>query len=498
MDGARSAIILTCVSIYLVACVWIGLWAMRRTKSVRDFFVAGRDLGVLVTGVAIFSSTMSGFGFVGGPGLVYRMGMSSIWIILTTAISYAIADFAVAKRLRVLAGVFDTISLPDAVGVRYGSETTRLLTAVAILLGILGYLATQILAMGTVLQSILGRTDTFDGIGLTTCVVISCSVMIFYSVTGGIVASVYTDLVQGTIMVLAGVLVFIGTLSVFEGGPGAATAALILDDPEAMSPWGTLGMIGCLSWFFMFSLGTAGQPHLITKAMMIQRIRQYRWIPLVTVGGYTITALLWVSIGLVMRALVVSGKHPELAFADAAAPEFLQHYAHPLLAGIVFAALFAAIMSTGDAFLNIGTAALTHDIPKVLLGRTVERELMWARIGTAFLAIVGALFALYSHYVNARLVALLGAFGWGTFGAALVPAVAIGFNWKRATATAANVAIVASLLINFAVEIFDISLPHGIHGGTLSLIVSMILFFGVTYVTEPRALDPRVETAMDL
>ena len=85
---------------------------MRRTRSVRDFFVAGRDLGILVTGVAIFSSTMSGFGFVGGPGLVYRLGMSSVWIIMTTAVSYAIADFMVAKRLRVLAGVFDTVSLP--------------------------------------------------------------------------------------------------------------------------------------------------------------------------------------------------------------------------------------------------------------------------------------------------------------------------------------------------------------------------------------------------
>ena len=64
----------------MLACVVIGLWAMGRTKTTSDFFMAGRNLGVALTGIAMFSSIMSGFGFVGGPGLVYRMGLSSFWI----------------------------------------------------------------------------------------------------------------------------------------------------------------------------------------------------------------------------------------------------------------------------------------------------------------------------------------------------------------------------------------------------------------------------------
>ena len=83
MEALRHPILLGSVALYMVLCVLVGLWAMRRTHSVRDFFMAGRDLGIMVTGVAIFSSTMSGFGFVGGPGLVYSMGMSSVWIVIT-------------------------------------------------------------------------------------------------------------------------------------------------------------------------------------------------------------------------------------------------------------------------------------------------------------------------------------------------------------------------------------------------------------------------------
>ena len=105
------------------------------------------------------------------------------------------------------------------------------------------------------------------------------------------------------------------------------------DDPAAIGPWGTLGMIGCLSWFFVFGLGSAGQPHVITKLMMNKKVGDARSILPVTFMGYMFSALLWIGIGLAMRALVVSGQHAPLTDADAAAPAFLQTYAHPLLAG---------------------------------------------------------------------------------------------------------------------------------------------------------------------
>ena len=194
---------------------------------------------------------------------------------------------------------------------------------------------------------------------------------------------------------------------------------------------------------------------------------------------------------------VRAGQHPELASADAAAPEFLQHYAHPVLAGVVFAGLFAAIMSTADAFLNIGAAALTHDIPKAM-NRVRANELRAARVGTVVIAVASAAFALYSHYENERLIALLGVFGWGTFGAALVPTVAIGLNWKRGTATAACTAIVASLILNFGIEILDIPLPGGIHGGTIALLTSMILYIGISYASKPPHIDPKIRAVMEI
>lgn len=494
MEAYRSEIVLGSVTAYMAMCIGVGLWAMRRTRSTQDFFMAGRHLGVIVASVAVFSSTMSGFGFVGGPGLVYKMGTSSFWMIVCTSLAMTLTFFLLGKRLRMLAEIREPISLPDAVAARYDSRSTSFLTAVAILLGVMGYLATQILAMATVLQSILAESPWFGDLPIELCVALSSAVLVFYCVTGGIIASVYTDLVQGIIMVVAAMLVLITAISAVDGGLTGMSRTILADDPEAISPWGTLGMVGCITWYFVFVVGACGQPHVITKLMMTRKVDDARHMLPVSVVGYGISALLWIGIGLCMRTLVLQGHHASLGDADQAAPDFLQHVAHPLLAGIVFAGLLAAIMSTADSFLNIGAAAVVHDIPRAIRGRSLDNELLWARTATVLIAAAASIFALASG----ALVALMGAFGWATFAAAIVPTVAIGFNWKRATPLACNVAIVSSLVINFVLQSYKIQLPHGFQGGALALLVSLTLFFVISILTPPRPIARDIETVMDL
>lgn len=499
MEYNRSLIILACIGIYMFFCVAIGAWAMKRTRSTRDFFMAGRSLGVFVLGLAVFSSSLSGFGFVGGPGLVYRMGMSSIWLIVISALGYCFSFYIVGKRLRYFAELFESVSLPHLVGARYSSETTRFLAAIIILIGVVGYLAAQILAMAEVLRDLFANTQSIGPLSIEWCVAISSFVLVFYCVSGGILASVYTDVWQGCVMAVASLLVFFSAITAFEGGMTGIVTTIMADDREAIGPWGTLGMMACISWIFLFVLGNAGQPHLVTKFMMCRRVQDMKHILTVTFVGFSICALLWISIGLVMRALVLTGAHPEIQSADHAAPQFLQFYAHPVLAGIVFAGLFAAIMSTADGFLNVGTAAVIHDIPRALFKKSFENELLGARIATVIIAFSSALVALYS---GQDLVALLGLIGWGIFAAALVPVVAIGFNWKRATATAANVAIISSLLTNFTIRISsllgDFTIPYRIDPGAISLLVSMILFLTISFLSPPPQLDPEIELVMDL
>ena len=498
MEAYRQEIIVGSVVVYMIFCILTGLWAMRRTHNTSDFFIAGRSLGPIVVALALFSSTLSGFGFVGGPGLVYSVGVTSFWMVVISSTGYAVGFFLVAKRIRMIAELRDCISLPDVVAARYGSQSVRFLIAITIVLGVMGYLATQILAMAVVMQAILAGTETFAEVGLVTCVVISSAVLVFYCVTGGIIASVYTDVVQGTIMIIAGALILFTAISVFDGGMQEASSIILADDAEAIMPYGAAGIIASLGWFFVFGLGLAGQPHIITKMMMNKNMSDSRTILPMALFGYIMAALLWISIGIIMRAAVIDGVVEPLSLPDDAASMFLTVFANPLLAGVVFAGLFAAIMSTSDAFLNIGTAAIIHDIPRAIGGRSVQNELFWARVVTVLLAIVAASFALYSHFRDATLVAILGAFGWGTFAASIFPVVAVGLNWKGATVPGAITAIIAALLINFVTQLAGYTLPYGISGTLVAFASSMVLFIGVSMLTKPLKLAPDIDQMMNI
>ena len=498
MEAFRQEIILGAIVLYMALCVLIGLWSMGRTRNPGDFFIAGRSLGPIVVSLAVFASTLSGFGFVGGPGLVYSVGVSSFWMVVIAATAFGLGFFLVAKRIRMVAELRGCMSIPDVIAARYGSELARLLVAVTIVLGVLGYLATQILAMSVVMQAILADTETFADISLLSCVVLSSTVLVFYCVTGGVIASVYTDVLQGIVMMVAGFLILITAMQAFDGGLREASEIVLADDSESMMPFGAAGIVTSLGWFFVFGIGLAGQPHIVTKMMMNKNLADNRSILPLSLLGYIVSALLWISIGLVMRAVVVGGGAEPLAQPDDAASTFLAMFASPLLAGIVFAALFAAIMSTSDAFLNIGTAAIIHDIPRAVRGRPVDNELFWARVITVILAVIAAGFALFSYYRDATLVALLGAFGWSTFAASLFPVLAIGLNWKRATTAGAVAAVTSALAINFVVQLAGVTLPWGISGGLAAFVTSLVLFFAVSFATPPPTLARDIDRMMEI
>lgn len=493
MPTGSSSVIFVSVVGYLLACLGIGIWAMRRTHNAADFFVAGKKLGPFLLVVATISSVMSGFGFVGGPGLVFESGISALWITFSLAFGMGLTWVLVGKRLCLLAEAREVFTLPDAVAARYGGRLPRLFMALAILLGVLGYLGTQVLAIGMVLMAVLG-------VNLPMALLIGLSVLAFYSVAGGVLAGVYTDLFQGFLMMVAALAVSYYALQV-GGGLSKISTTLWAMDPEFIGSWGTRGPLTALSWFMLSAIGCVGQPQAITKFLMLRNIRDLKWGGLLTGPCYALLSLLWLSIGLSMRALVERGIQSPLDSPDLAAPVFLMNYTPPLLAGIVFAGLLAAIMSTSDSFLNLGAAALVRDIPIALWGKAVKRELLWSRIMTAVLLVAATFFALYMK----NLIALLGTFGWGTFAAAIVPSVAIGLNWKRATAQACVLSIAISIVLNFALELASrhqiYTLPYGMNVGCFSLLVSISVFIAVSWLsgkaTDER-LAPDVKAVMEV
>ncbi len=470
--------------VYFAVVAAIGVWATRRTRSAEDFFVAGHGIGLAALTLAAMSATLSGFAFIGGPGLLYTVGLGAMFIILPASLTNSMGAWVLAKRMRLLAEVRRMITVPDAIGARYDSRAAQGLAGVSILIAVIGYMATNILALGVVIHAIFG-------IGLGWSIWLGMGIVMAYSAAGGILAGIYADVFQGSLMAVASVLVFVFVLEA-GGGMGGLSRAIMAADPEFLAPWGHMTPMAALSFFFVFGLGSLGQPHVVHKFYMLRDPRKLKWYPLLVTGAFILATLLFFGVGVAVKGLVVEGAMAPLSNPDEATPLFLLRYTPILLAAIVFSSVAAAIMSTVNSFMNIGAAALTHDLP-VALGRTVGNELFWGRVATVAISIAAAATA----HLSGTLVAFLGIFGWGLFASTLVPALAIGLNWPGATRAGAVASIATGLGFTLLFETLAYSgaltFPEGLTVAGGSLVLSILVFLAVSAATRR---DPA--TAIDL
>jgi Na+/proline symporter len=477
----------------LVTVLAIGLWSGGRTRSAKDFFVAGRGVGLWVIAMATMTAAFSGFVFLGGPGLTYQIGVASLFIVVPVGFTSGLLCWVLAKRLRLLTEVEEVFTIPDALSSRFNSKMTTALGSVAILTGTIGYLGAQLLALGILIETLLGTRHLFGESSLLVAMSIGLGILLFYSVLGGMVAGVYTDLVQGVVMLVGSLLVFVRALNV-GGGIQGMTSSILASDGMAgfFEPFGRVSFTVALGFFFVFGVGVLGQPQMVHKFLMLKRVEQLRWMPLVLGGSQVVCLLIWVGIGLAVPAMVAEGRLAPLDNPDGATLQFLLVFVPDALAGVVIAAALAAIMSTADSFLNIGAAVLVRDLPRVL-GRPVHSQLAAGRIATVILALFAASLAL----TYGDLIALLGTFAFGTLAAALAPTLAVGMSWSRVSPVAASASIATGLIVNIGLEIvariqtLPLAVAHVLSGFAIPSAVALAASFSVlglvTWVGRDRS-----------
>src|SRR6185295_13471404 len=191
--------------------------------------------------------------------------------------------WTLAKRLRLLAEVREVYTIPDAVLARYGSRAASGAAAVAILAGTIGYLGAQLLAMGTLLEAVLGLRQSLGAASLAAAVGVGLAVLLFYSVAGGMMAGVYTDVFQGVLMVLAAVAVF-GYAMAMGGGWGSVLHS-IAGSPRFgrhfPDPLGGTPALTALGFFFGFGIGVLVRPQMLNEFYMSRDPRRPKWLPVV-------------------------------------------------------------------------------------------------------------------------------------------------------------------------------------------------------------------------
>jgi len=464
--------------LYAIVVLWWAISAKRQAeKSGSKFFASSKTFGALVAGLAAATTGMSGFGFVGGPGLNYKFGSAVMYMGIFFTVSYGLMMWLNGKPMRMMSAIQNIETFADLGDARYPSKTLRFLIGINLIICIFAYLGAQILAGGYILNSIFGISVKAGGIALLIFTLI-------YTVYGGMVGSIKVDFLQGILKLLSIIGVILGFFYI-TGSMSHATLTIAsskLLGPQYVDPIGhpdNIILPLAMSWVFVLAIGVIGQPHVNTKLYSVKSYKTLKTFGLVGGIGYGIMSLLYILPGTAVLYLVASGQVKPFKVPDETIFHFFNHLP-PILSILLFAGLLAATMSTSSSFLVIGSSIITRDIPKSFNKiLSPKEEVVWGRWALVILTLGAAIFGLYGGY----LVALLGVLGLGTFIGASLPVI-IGYQWKRASLESAIISEIVVLLMSIFVSvIYEQALKQKLPGGVpgyayMIMIVFIIMIFG--------------------
>ena len=342
----------------MIAFALIGFASSKvASAEVSDYLVAGRSTPPWIAGLSAVASNNSGFMFIGAVGLTYRCGLSAFWLFFAWIAGDYLSWLIVHRRLRERSEAQDNNSVTSFLA-HNGEESERPLQLILGLLTVLFltlYAAAQLKAGSKALGSTLSWSPISGAL-------IGAVLVAAYSFAGGIRASMWTDVAQASVMLIAmSALVLSCHLEVAPLGElpqrlGAIDPALLSWSP----PEATLGLWPYAIGWFLAGFGGIGQPHMIIRAMTLSEPRGVTQMRRVYFSWYIVFSALTMLVGLFAR---VYFEGAEVSFdKEVALPLLAGDLLSPFWVGLILAGIFAASMSTADSQVLASSASVTQDL----------------------------------------------------------------------------------------------------------------------------------------
>jgi len=456
-------------AVYLAVLLGIGiLGEIRFSRGYEDFVAAGKRLGAWVTAISAAASAESAWLILGLSGLGYKIGFAAFWVALGGVLGYWFNARFIMLPLKRESDRLESLTLSDYIERKLGDRgLLRVLSAITITVFMTAYVVAQFTGAG----------KQMEGMGLTSYgagVWIGVVVITLYVFMGGYAAVSYTDLIQGLLMVT--VLVIFPLWGLFlAGGPrevwwvAESLGLTHLWGPQAFA-LGALGVI--LAEALGIAFGYPGMPHVVFRYFTVRdegEARRAAWIAIV----WSVLAYFGaVSLGIVVRVLVETGQMAQPADPEKALAVFTATFLHPVLAGVVLAAVTAAIMSTADSQLIYASTTLVNDLYLAFTGkRMASRRLVWTTRGViAVLAAIALAFAL----MDVRLIYTFVLYAWSALGAAFSPIVILSLYDRKFNRFGALVSLIAGPGVTILWR-DGLGRPGGIYELFVAFPVSLIL-----------------------
>lgn len=412
------------VTIYVLLLFGVAIAKSRRIKTQEDFMVAGRHVPVLMLVGTLVCTWIGSGSLFGGAGLAFRMGFSQLWLSAGAWVGIAIVYF-LAHRVRRIA----QFTVPDILEKRY-NKWARIFGTIAVIIAYMSIAGYQFRGGGRLLNIISGIDPAWGA-------VITCAVIILFTMLAGMVSIVSLDVFNGTVMIGAVVLAVPFALKA-AGGWDHVVSTLPADHFEMFGSKDALWAIGVFFPTFFLLLGESG---MYQKFFSAQSERAARRAVIGMILGVVAIEVLLATVSVIGSSIYWA----DPAFADRAQTEtiILQVAAVnlPAIIGpLLLAAGVAIILSTGNTFLMIPATNLTRDIYQRFINPDVgdEQVIRFQRIMIAVLGVAALLLATQFQTILAMALT-----AYTMVGAGVTPALLAAFIWKRTT-TAGGVASIVS------------------------------------------------------
>ena len=480
--------------IYAIAMAFVGCISYGKSKTLDGFLIGGRNIGAWATAFAYGTTYFSAVVFVGYAGQHgWNIGIGSMWIGIGNAVLGCLLSWILfANKTRKMTKKLNARTMPDFFEKRYASKGMKILAAIIIFVFLVPYSAAVYKGLGSLFSAV------FPGVETWVWLLIIASLTAVYLVVGGYIATAYTDLIQGVVMIVGVVCLVIAVLSHSAVGGISGLIKNLSEIPQdgaqLTNIWGGSSFKFLCFNIMLTSFGTWGLPQMIGKFYAIKDTAAIK-------RGTIISTIFCVIIGcgaylVGSTSRLILGNELPAGGVDSVIPDVLMKVLGNGTAGIILLAvimilLLSASMSTlGSVVLTSASAVAVDLIPAVRKKETKPETQM---LLTRFLCLLFVACSFFFAVQNITFIVSLMSFSWGVVSGCFIGPYIWGIFSKKITKAGAYAGVLSGLLV-VGISTLVISLNSGFSAaaakspemGVSAMAVSMIVVPLVSALTKVK------------
>lgn len=442
MEHVYALVLMLIYLSVMVIHAWTG---KRATRGVTDYYVGGRRMGGVAIGLSFFATYASTNAFVGIAGQAYNYGV--LWCLFGffAVVFSMIAWRWVAPRLREFTEVLGSITIPDFIGFRFASTPARFVAALIVIGASILYLTAIFKGAGNLLAAALS-------LPYVMAVWIVFAVVVVYTFFGGFISVVKTDVVQGSIMLIAAIVLLWVVVDHAGGLMSISDAVKLSNQKDSIWTEQAISLPMMLGIFLATTMKLIVEPRQLSRFYALEDKRATEYGFWISTASILLIFLMLTPVGLYARLIFTDGAID----TDQIVPTLLANgeFMHPALAAFMMTVMLAAAMSSIDSVLLVTASSCERDIAGVISPPKTEAAALQAtRVYVVVFALISVLCALDPPGSIVAITALSGS----VYAACFFPALIFGLFWRKGNGCAVLASILTGLSVLIVLNLIELS-----------------------------------------